>query len=461
MSSFTAVPVLDFSLSRNENTKPTFLDELRRTLLEVGFLYIKNTGIDEDLVGEVIRLGRAFFDLPESEKMRLEMKNSPHFLGYSRLGNEITKNATDWREQIDLATELSVPSPSEPRYRMLRGPNHWPKEELLPGFRKTFVEYMNQMAELSTNFTSLVAEAIGLPADSFEKYYDASDESASGTKRQDKLKIVKYPDSGELGEQATGRQGGEGIGLSTFNSYLLQATDHKGLQVRNYRGDWIDCIPIKGTFVVAMGRGLEAMTDGVCISTAHRVISPPAGSGPRFSIPFFQGVSYDATFESMEVPEEVKALKQEIVRKEGGWKDEAEMTFKKGGRFKHLGEATLMNRVKSHPDVGEKYYPDLLRIVREQERAEKEQSVDKPGSGNSLGVPTTTVTTSEEKTDDAPTTTQIEGRRRAPTIVVELTPRNQPGYGEDPGPDGSMERKEAYEMRKADAAPDVVRVIER
>ena len=75
MSSFTAIPVLDFSFSRDESTKPAFLDELRRTLLEVGFLYIKNTGIDEDLVEEVIRLGKAFFDLPESEKMRVDMTN--------------------------------------------------------------------------------------------------------------------------------------------------------------------------------------------------------------------------------------------------------------------------------------------------------------------------------------------------------------------------------------------------
>lgn len=64
------------------------------------------------------------------------------------------------------------------------------------------------------------------------------------------------------------------------------------------------------------------------------------GSGPRFSIPFFQGVSYDATFESMDVPEEVKALKKRLVNK-----DEVEMTFKKE-HFERLGEATLMNRIK-------------------------------------------------------------------------------------------------------------------
>ena len=109
--------------------------------------------------------------------------------------------------------------------------------------------------------------------------------------------------------------------------------------------------------------------------------------------------------------------------------------------------------------MGGKYYPDLLRIVREQGKAGGGQSTHKPESGNLLGVPTTAVT-SEGTTGDAPTTTQTKGRRRAPTIVVELTPSDQPSYGEDPGPDGSMERKEAFEMRKADAAPDVVRVIE-
>lgn len=75
MSSFTEVPVLDYSLSPDPETKPSFLKELKHALLEVGFLYIKNTGIDEGLQDEVVRLAKAFFDLPESEKLRIEMKN--------------------------------------------------------------------------------------------------------------------------------------------------------------------------------------------------------------------------------------------------------------------------------------------------------------------------------------------------------------------------------------------------
>lgn len=51
-------------------------------------------------------------------------------------------------------------------------------------------------------------------------------------------------------------------------------------------------------------------------------------------------MSYDATFESMEVPEEVRALKKTLVGHA-----EVEMTFKKE-KFKRLGEATLMNRIQ-------------------------------------------------------------------------------------------------------------------
>src|SRR5206468_109847 len=92
---------------------------------------------------------------------------------------------------------------------------------------------------------------------------------------------------------------------------------------------------------------------GVCASTTHRVLSPQLGEEPRYSIPFFQGVSYDARFEEMDVPREVQALAEEVRRRRGK-RDDVEFAFVKG-RWGHLGEATLANRVRSHPDVGERW----------------------------------------------------------------------------------------------------------
>ena len=209
------------------------------------------------------------------------------------------------------------------------------------------------MGAIALFFTSLVAEAIGLPADAFERFFDAS--------QQHKIKVAKYPDAAELGTPPNGDASVERQGVgphkdSMLTSYLLQATPHRGLQVQNAAGQWIDVPPLPGTLVVAIGQGLEALTSGVCTSTTHRVLSPAPGTGARFSIPFFQGVSYDATFESMDVPESVKNLKREVEERVSGESNgnDVEFTFVKG-KWKHLGEATLTNRVRSHPDVGERW----------------------------------------------------------------------------------------------------------
>jgi len=375
--SFDSIPILDISLAKDPATKPEFLSQLRHALLEVGFLYLKNVGIPDELTQQVIKEGKAFFDIPMEEKLKIEMKNAPSFLGYSRLDAEITAHTIDHREQIDLSTDHAVRLPSQPLYRNLFAPTQWPSPSHLPNFKPVFSDYITRMGEISIFFTSLIAEAIGLPKNAFEKYFDED--------QQHKLKIVKYPDLKELG--LGDRVEGQGVGPhkdSMLTSYLVQATQHKGLQVQNLHGQWIDCPPVDGTLVVAIGQGMEALTQGVCASTTHRVLSPAPGMGARFSVPFFQGVSLDAEFEELNdleggggvgvVPEEIREMRKRVLEKCGGRLDDVEFTFKGGAMAKTLGEATLRNRIKSHPDVGERWYPDILREIREEQARESEQN---------------------------------------------------------------------------------------
>ncbi|KAI1501157.1 Clavaminate synthase-like protein [Biscogniauxia marginata] len=373
--SFTSIPILDLALAQDPETKPQFLAELRHALMEVGFLYLKNVGIPDELWQQVISQGKAFFDIPEEEKLKIEMKNAPSFLGYSRLSAEITAGRTDHREQIDLSTEHALPGPGAPRYANLLAPNQWPSAAVLPDFRRVYADYMRRMGEISIRFTSLIAEAIELPPGAFDRYFDAD--------QQHKLKIVRYPDASELGLGEDGGESARGQGVgphkdSMLTSYLLQASPHRGLQVQNLQGCWIDCPPVDGTLVVAIGQGLEALTRGVCASTTHRVLSPLAGEGARLSVPFFQGVRASTTFEELEagagvgdVPDGVRDQRRRILEENGGVRlDDVEFTFRAGGAAATLGEATLRNRVKSHPDVGERWYPDILRSIREQQQQE-------------------------------------------------------------------------------------------
>lgn len=66
--SFTSIPILDLSLAKDPVTKPAFLADLRHALMEVGFLYLKNVGIPQEVFDQVIREGKSFFDIPEEEK---------------------------------------------------------------------------------------------------------------------------------------------------------------------------------------------------------------------------------------------------------------------------------------------------------------------------------------------------------------------------------------------------------
>lgn len=83
----------------------------------------------------------------------------------------------------------------------------------------------------------------------------------------------------------------------------------------------------------------------------------------------------------MDVPEQVKALRREILDRRGEKLDDIEFTFIKG-MWSRLGEATLMNRIKSHPDVGERWYPELLKKIREQQAEDAKRAAEKESAAS-------------------------------------------------------------------------------
>lgn len=103
--------MLDFGLSQDPNTKPQFLDSLREAIVNVGFFYIKNTCVNPAIQKMLVKKGIELLNLPLEEKLKIEMANSKHFLGYAKLGNEITAQKVDYREQFDVCP--SVPSNSK------------------------------------------------------------------------------------------------------------------------------------------------------------------------------------------------------------------------------------------------------------------------------------------------------------------------------------------------------------
>ncbi|ERS96816.1 hypothetical protein HMPREF1624_07025 [Sporothrix schenckii ATCC 58251] len=350
MGDFTSVPTIDFGRLNEPATRADELPKLADALFRVGFLYLVNTGVErllEDLHG---RLPKAF-SIPKAERERVNMRNSPSFLGYTALGAETTAARTDLREQYDfglfgsrpgaaLGTMPPAPTKDDPAWRSLEGPSQYPA---LPGFQGAVETYMAALDGVSRLFLGFVAESLFLPADAFDDFLG----------NMHRLKLVKYPPTpiGQPGQGVGPHK--DSTGLFTF----LSQDDVGGLEVLSKGDEWIAAPPIAGSLVVNVQQGFEAITGGVWPATTHRVVSPQ-GTTVRYSEPFFQGVRLDLT------TDELRSSAAHIVARIPVTDDRKKRAVDVPSEFLSplfscFGEAQLRNRVISHPDVGQRWYPEL------------------------------------------------------------------------------------------------------
>lgn len=363
-----SIPIIDFSKSQNDETKGEFLDDLRDGLFNYGFFYIKNPPFSISKFLDIKTQSLKFFKIPLEEKEKVGMIHSKHFLGYNGLGDEVTASNVDWREQVEFGTELPEPiiEKDEDIWKNLEGPSLWPNPILLPEFKPIVSNYIDELSELSKKLTRLIEEALGVKAGTLKAFFKKV--------QQAKLKIIKYPDlitledkveevEKEFEKTEFGTNKDQGCGEHRDNDFftlIYQASNHKSLQVKDFNGNWTNVPPIENTLVFAVGLTLEFLTQGVCVATVHRVLTPTPGEGDRLSIAFFQTINIEAKKTAIEISESAK----ELVAK----RDNTRIQNKIGFQFqvaddKPVGYSVFLNRIKSHPKVGAKYYPKILEYV--------------------------------------------------------------------------------------------------
>ncbi|KAJ7290221.1 hypothetical protein C8J57DRAFT_338678 [Mycena rebaudengoi] len=347
---FTEIPIVDWSMAQRD--KPLFLMHLRRAMVNVGFLYLSNHPVPMDLVDKVIDLTPKFFALPQKAKDEIDMGNSAHFHGYLRVGHEVVgpDGNLHSREHFNYAADrVCRYSEGKPEYLKLHGDALWPAEDLLPGFRKTMLDYYAHLEKLSYQFTSYVAEALGLESHELEALFDPD-----RTKLQPRCKLLCYPPS-DPGADGVG-SGIEAHADNSLLTYLLQASDQPGLQVMNHSGNWVPVPPIKGTFVINLGRALEKATHRIAIATVHRVLSPP--DLPRYSVGFFSSPAMHVKLAdiNLQFPQEVLDMKKARDERTG---DKTEVKYT-ANDYKIAGEAVLEEKIRTHPMSTARFYPSLF-----------------------------------------------------------------------------------------------------
>ncbi|MES0176304.1 2-oxoglutarate and iron-dependent oxygenase domain-containing protein [Mesorhizobium sp. M0006] len=278
--SFDKLPVVDIAPLLDGSNKQMVAKEIRWALSNTGFMYVKNHGIAQGFVDSVFNVSRRFFDLPTSQKMTLHISKSDVALrGYIEPFGENTDPAKtkDLKECFDFGPERSMLE--GPFF----GPNQWPSS--LPEFRELTYGYHQKMVDLAKK----ILQGIALSLDLSESYFESLMRNPISIQR-----LLHYPpQSGYIGEEIIG------IGAHTDygNLTILAQDDVGGLQVMNRDGDWIEGIPIHGTFVINIGDLIQRLTNDLYLANMHRVVN--ISGRERYSIPFFIDADFNAIIEAL------------------------------------------------------------------------------------------------------------------------------------------------------------------
>jgi isopenicillin N synthase-like dioxygenase len=266
-----SVDLADF-IRGDANTKKKFVEALGKAYEDIGFVAVRNHLIKKETVEKLYSEVKAFFDLPEDNKLKYEIKDLAGQRGYTSFGREHAKgsNAGDLKEFWHFGQEVIDNDPIKSEYPA----NIFTSE--LPGFNEVGIEAYRKLEETGKHMLRAIALYLGLD----EFYFDNKIHNGNSI-----LRPIHYPPITSEPKSAVRAGQHEDINLIT----LLIGASADGLEVLNKKNEWVAVTALPDHIVVNVGDMLQRLTNGKLKSTTHRVVNPPRekwGSS-RFSIPFF------------------------------------------------------------------------------------------------------------------------------------------------------------------------------
>ncbi|KAH7436580.1 hypothetical protein KP509_05G026700 [Ceratopteris richardii] len=263
---------------------------LRKACLDSGFFYVVKHGVED--MEKVFAQSKKFFSLSTEEKMKVfrDKKNRGYtpFLDETLDPSQQTKG--DCKEGFYIGPEMKEEETEVWSPKPFHGPNQWPSEDLLPGWRETMEKYHEQVLRAGRKIIRLLALALNLEMTYFEKPGVMDSPMAY-------IRLLHYS-----GEVSIPEKGIYGAGAhSDYGMITLLATDGvPGLQICRDKDAspqvWEDVQPVPGAFVVNLGDMLERWSNGLFRSTLHRVILT---GEERYSIAFFLDPNFDCLVECL------------------------------------------------------------------------------------------------------------------------------------------------------------------
>lgn len=271
------IPSLDIHDFTNENPqdKERFVEDLGKGFHDIGFVAVKNHGLNKMLSEELYKAVKSFFDLADIVKEKYNIPGLAGQRGYVGKGKEHAKGRKtgDLKEFFHIGQEVNEDDPLTNSYP----PNVWPEE--VPELRTFGVKAFEVLEQTGMRILRAIALYLELPED----YFDKKAEKGNSILRP--IHYFPITDPNSIPEDAVRAAAHGDINLIT----LLMGASAEGLQILGKNGQWISVTAKPDQLIVNVGDMLARLTNDRLKSTVHRVVNPPRElmKYPRYSIPFF------------------------------------------------------------------------------------------------------------------------------------------------------------------------------
>ncbi|KAK2664435.1 hypothetical protein Ddye_003009 [Dipteronia dyeriana] len=225
---------------------------------------VKNHGIPEKIINNIISIAREFFKLPESERLKNYSDDPSKTTRLSTSFNVKTEKVANWRDYLRFHC-----------YPLQDYIQEWPSNP--PSFKEHVAEYCTSVRGLILRLLEAISESLGLQGDYIDKNMN---------KHGQHMALNYYPPCPEP-ELTYGIPGHTDPNLIT----LILQDDVPGLQVlRN--GNWVAVNPIPNTFIVNIGDQMQVLSNDKYKSVLHRAVEN--SDKERISVPTFYCPSPDS-----------------------------------------------------------------------------------------------------------------------------------------------------------------------
>ena len=272
------IPVIDYGpyFGGRPGALERLAEDVRSACENIGFFYVLNHGVPQDVVDRGFVASRRFHGLPLEQKLKLRLNENN--IGYMPMNTSVqgasqVHKATkpNQNESFFISHDRGPDHPDVLAGLPLRGRNQWPESPL--DLREDMMGYFRALGAMCDRMLPPFAVALGMQADSFAPYF--ADECHAN------LRFLHYPPQRDMSENTFG------TAPHTDNSFMtaLARTDVPGLAIRLPSGEWFPPPVIPGTFLINLGNIMRRWSNDRFLSTPHGVINELGAD--RYSIAYF------------------------------------------------------------------------------------------------------------------------------------------------------------------------------